>query len=60
VAWTEDLQEAAELHRLLELGMSWELALIVLGWTGTRDELRALAHRIETLRTLAPKEGPRG
>jgi hypothetical protein len=36
---------------MLELGMSWELALEAAAWSGTRDDLRALAHRIAMIRS---------
>lgn len=42
---------------LLQLGMSWDLALETLGWRGTRDELLGLARRVGVLREL---RGPRG
>lgn len=45
-----DAAEALELHGLLELGMSWELALTAMHWTGTADELRALAGRVAVIR----------
>jgi hypothetical protein len=30
--------------------MTWDMALELLGWTGTRDELHALAHRVMVIR----------
>ena len=49
--------DALQLHRLLELGMGWELALSAMSWAGTRDDLAALATRIETIKSELSKAG---
>jgi hypothetical protein len=43
--------DALHLQGLLELGMSWELALDALSWTGTAEELRALARKVRIIRS---------
>lgn len=42
--------EAHDLLYFLELGMGWELALTTVGWRGTREDLVALAHRVDAVK----------
>ena len=51
--------DALHLHGLLELGMSWELALDAQSWTGTAEELRTLARKIGIIRGETKTDGKR-
>ena len=50
--------DAVHLNELLDLGMSWELALDALSWTGSAAELRALARKIGIIRSELHADRP--
>jgi len=46
------LEEAILLERRLRQGMSWDLALESIGWSGTQEDLGQLADLVGVVRTM--------
>ena len=46
------LEEAILLERRLRQGMSWDLALDSIGWSGTQEDLGQLADLVGVVRTM--------
>jgi len=47
-----DVEEAITLERRLKQGMSWELALLSIGWAGTQEDLGRLADLVGIVRKM--------